>query len=161
MKTKLTPKLAYIIGLWHTKRTKQGIGMTGNDRLLAVFSQEVISANLTTSDKLLTDKNSVYFYHSAYRILFQNVIKERTERFKYKNPYSGNYFAGLFDASGGYSPNNKTVYIVNADKKDEIIILRLGFRANLIKDRVVIERDKFMNFINRYRKILIPGEEDR
>lgn len=159
MKTKLTPGIAYLIGLWKTRKTNQGIGVRGNDKTLAVFTEEIIKNKLSAHNKILTDKNCVYFYHSAYRILFQNVLKERMERFKIKNAYSGNYLAGIFDGAGGYAQNPKSIYIMNADKKDEMLALRFGFKAVLMGKRLMIEKADFMNFINRYRKLLIPGEE--
>ncbi len=155
MKPRLTPELAYVIGLWKTRRTKEGIGVKGSKELLSSFVKGVLEAGLTTPDKLLTDKNKVYFYHSKYRKFFQDVLKREKEVFRYKNDYSAAFLAGLFDARGGFSRDGKTVYIANADVMDELVVLNAGFKGKLIKDKlIIVDRDSFIKFIGRYAKML-------
>src|SRR5271157_4405037 len=100
MKIKLTPELSYIIGLWRKSRCSEGLGVEGNKSILEIFSQEALEKQLTTSDKMLTGDEKVYFYHTAYRKFFQQIEKEQLERFKYLNEYAANYLAGMFDAAG-------------------------------------------------------------
>ena len=100
MKIKLTPDLSYLIGLWRKTRSPEGLGVVGNEQLLELFTAEVLAKEMTTTDKLLTEENKVYFYHTAYRKFFQQIEKEQLERFKYLNEYAANYLAGLFDAVG-------------------------------------------------------------
>jgi len=159
MKIKLTPEMSYIIGLWKLRRTKEGIGIEGNRFLREAFIKAVLDAKLTDTKKLQIEGNKVFFYHTAYRKFFQEVLKEEDERFRYKNDYAMAFFAGLFDSKGGYSKDKKFVYIVGADKKDEMAALRLVFRAKLFKKQLMIADTKvFLAFISKFRKVKLPDE---
>jgi len=153
MKIKLTPELSYIIGLWRKSRCLDGIGVRGPKELLETFSQEVLEKGLTTSDKLLTDDDKVYFYHTAYRKFFQQIEAEQLDRFKYLNEYAASYLAGMFDASGGVDERG-IVSLGRANKQDELVLLRLGFVTRRRADLLVIERPLvFLTFIRNYVKV--------
>ena len=126
MKLKLEPPLCYVIGVWKEARGKEGIGVKGEGEILECFSQAVLDTKLTEPNKLLTGEDSVYFYHTAYRRFFQKIIDDELDRFKYKNEYSANFFAGLFDAMGRIEDG--TVYLSKFTRKDEMVLYRLGFR---------------------------------
>ena len=154
MKIKLTPELSYIIGLWRKNRSLEGLGVTGGSSLLEIFSKEVLEKGLTTSDKMLTEKNKVYFYHTAYRKFFQQIEKEQLERFKYLNEYAANYLAGLFD-SVGHVDERGIVSLHKANRQDEMMLLRLGFVAKRKGDLLIMERPVvFLTFIKGYVKIM-------
>ena len=153
MKIKLTPELSYLIGLWRKNRTIEGIGVRGDENILAVFSREVLEKQLTTPDKLLSEGNRVFFYHTSYRKFFQQIEKEQLERFRYLNEYAANYLAGLFDANGAIDEKG-IVSISNLSPNDVMMLLRLGFvtrkRARIhVIDRPVV----FLTFIKNYVKI--------
>lgn len=153
MKIKLTPELSYVIGLWRKSRTLEGLGVSGNDNLLEVFSKEVLEKELTTPDKLLTEGDRVYFYHTAYRKFFQQIEKEQLERFKYLNEYAANYLAGLFDAVG-HVDERGIVSLRKANRQDEMMLLRLGFVTKRKDNLLIMERPiVFLTFIKSYVKI--------
>jgi hypothetical protein len=149
MKLKLTPKLSYIIGLWKETRTTEGIGVYGTEEHLSLFTKAVLDAGLTEPTRLLAsgpkepaeptegkpmeeedpfepEKSAVYFYHTSYRKFFQKVVDDELERFKYKNEYSGNFLAGIFDAVGTITKDGK-VYLSRCTQKDEMLLYRMGF----------------------------------
>jgi hypothetical protein len=153
MKIKLTPELSYIIGLWRKARTQEGLGVEGEKDLLEIFTAEAIEKELTTSDKLLTEENKAYFYHSAYRKFFQQIEKEQLERFKYLNEYAANYLAGIFDAVGGVDEKG-IVFLESMTRQDQMMLLRLGFGTRKKGERLVIERPRvFLAFIKNYVKL--------
>jgi hypothetical protein len=160
MKHKLTPQLSYFIGLWKERRTKEGIGVYGDEELLSIFAKTALEHELTEPNKLLTSSpegeergyGSVYFYNSAYRKFFQSVINDELERFKYKNEYSANFLAGLFDATGGISPDGK-VFLSKCTQKDEMVLYRIGFNpvkkgGNLYFTRPI----KFLAYISPFTR---------
>jgi len=125
----------------------------GGKEVLEVFSQQALEKQLTTSDKMLTAGDKVYFYHTAYRKFFQEVEKEQLERFKYLNEYAANYIAGMFDASG-HIDERGVVSLGQANKQDEMMLLRLGFQTRRRADRLVIERPVvFLTFIRNYVQV--------
>lgn len=153
MKLKLTPSLAYFIGLWKERRTAEGIGVRGNEELQAAFVKSAIENKLAEPGKILAGEESIYFYHTANRKFFQKVIEEELERFKYKNEYSANFFAGLFDACGGTTAGGK-VYLAGITRADQMALSRLGF--NLVKIRgayFIAKPAKFLIFIKPFTKI--------
>lgn len=153
MKIKLSPELSYIIGLWRKSRSADGLGVKGEKNVLEIFSKEVLDKRLTTPEKLLSGENKVYFYHTAYRKFFQQIEIEQLERFKYLNEYAANYLAGMFDAAGTIDERG-IVSIYQANKQDEMMLLRLGFVARRRSDRLVIERPSiFLTFIRNYVKL--------
>jgi hypothetical protein len=153
MKVKLTPELSYIIGLWKKSRTQEGLGVQGEEALLAVFSKEVLNQELTTSDKLLSEEDKVYFYHTSYRKFFQQIEKEQLDRFRYLNEYAANYIAGMFD-SAGYVDDKGIISFYNLTRQDEVMLLRLGFTTRRRSSAFVIERPiVFLTFIKNYVKI--------
>lgn len=153
MKIKLSPELAYVIGFWRKRRTYEGLGIKGEKDKLEIFSKDVIDLELTTSDKLLTEENRVYFYHTAYRRFFQDVIENQLERFKYINDYAANYLAGLFDSVGGITDKG-IVYLEKCRRDDELMMLRLGFSCRMKEGKMVLEKPLgFLAFIKNYVKI--------
>jgi hypothetical protein len=153
MKIRLTPELSYIIGLWRKARCSEGIGVVGDKNVLEVFMQQVLEKQLTTSNKLLSGDEKVYFYHTAYRKFFQQVEAEELDRFKYINEYAANYLAGIFDASGEIDERG-VVSLTKSSRQDEMMLLRLGFMTRRRGDRLLIERPLiFLAFIKNYVKI--------
>lgn len=153
MKIKLTPELAYIIGLWRKRRLFDGLGIHGNKDILEVFSSEALAQKLTTPDKLLGDEKRVYFYHSAYRKFFSDIEKDQIERFKYLNEYAANYLGGLFDSVGGIDEKGM-VYFEKANRQDEMLLVKLGFGARKRQERLVVEKPRaFLTFIKNYVRL--------
>ena len=153
MKIKLTPELSYLIGLWRKKKCFDGLGIRGDSDLLSLFSKEVLDKNMTTSDKLLSVEEKVYFYHTAYRKFFQDVEEGQLERFKYLNEYAANYLAGLFDAVGEISEKG-IISLSKANSQDEMLLLRLGFKVRKSSDKLIVEKPfVFLAFIKNYVKL--------
>jgi len=152
LKIKLTPELAYLIGLWRKIKSFEGLGVHGSQKILETFSKEVLEQKLTTPEKLLTDGKRVYFYHTAYKKFFGEVEKEQLERFKYLNEYAANYLAGLFDAVGNIDENG-IVSLAKLNNEDELLLLRLGFKTKRKKGKCIIEKPLiFLAFIKNYVK---------
>jgi len=153
MKIKLTPELAYIIGFWRKRRTFEGLGIRGDKERIETFTKEVLEKGLTPPDKLLSEDERVWFFHSAYRKFFQDIEKEQLERFKYLNEYAASYLGGLFDSVGGIDDRG-IVYLEKANRQDEMLLLRLGFGARWQKERLMVEKPlAFLAFIKNYVKI--------
>ena len=153
MKIKLSPELAYVIGLWRKSRCNEGLGVMGSKEVLEVFTKEALDRGMTTSDKMLTADEKVYFYHTAYRKFFQEIEKEQLERFKYLNEYAANYLAGMFDASGAIDEKG-VVTLGGTTNQDEMMLLRLGFVTKRRSERLIIERPViFLKFIKNYVRI--------
>ncbi|MBI2079824.1 hypothetical protein HYT84_03595 [Candidatus Micrarchaeota archaeon] len=153
MKIKLTPEFAYIIGFWRKRRSREGLGIHGENPHLELFSKEVLDKKLTSSEKLLSEEGKVYFYHTAYRKFFQEIEEEQLERFKYLNEYAASYLAGLFDSIGGVDEKG-FVFINKTNKQDEILLLRLGFTTRKSREGLIIGKPRaFLALIKNYVKL--------
>jgi hypothetical protein len=217
MKIRLTPQLAYIIGLWKTRRTKEGIGIAGGRKIVEVFLKKIIDAKIAQPDKIqirevemLVDKEGegsekwksanlasvrtvdgknanvatgnatdaigvenkpafakkirretdVYFYNSAYRAYFDEVCKNAADIFVHKNEYAAQYLAGMFDGCGGVHEADGTIYLSSGSTRDEMVLLRLGFRAKKIRGKIVVLKpDPLVAFIKPYANYFMKGEK--
>lgn len=153
MKIKLTPELSYLIGFWSKRKCREGLGIEGHREMQEIFAREALGQGLTTSDKLLSDGEKLYFYQGKYRKFFQEIEGEKFERYKYINEYSASYLAGVFDAAGGISEDG-VVYLVRFGNEDEMLLLRLGFPTMKMAGKMVIGKPKaFLMLIKNYTKI--------
>lgn len=153
MKIKLTPELSYLIGLWRKNRSFDGLGVKADKGVVEEFAREVLEKQLTPPDKLLTEHDKVYFYHTAYRKFFQEIEKEQLERFKYLNEYAASYLAGMFDAVGSIDERG-VVHLSRINAQDEMMLLRLGFVTRRSGDRMIVEKPLvFLAFIKNYVKV--------
>jgi hypothetical protein len=240
MKIKLTPQLAYIIGLWKTRRTKEGIGILGGRKIVEVFLKKILDAKIAQPDKIqlrememLVDKEdakagekwkaanaaagkaayakdaaenpadavdekkesknddadaaeggfagaeeeefededetgskkirretAAYFYNSAYRAYFDDVCKNAADIFKHKNEYAAQYLAGMFDGGGGVYKADNMIYLSSGSTRDEMVLLRLGFRAKKIRSKIVVLKpDELIAFIKPYTNYFLKGEK--
>ncbi|MDD5022689.1 MAG: hypothetical protein PHU63_00805 [Candidatus ainarchaeum sp.] len=153
MKIKLNPELSYIIGFWRKRKSFEGIGIIGEKEDLELFSKEVLEKKLTSSKKLLSGENKIYFYHTAYKKFFKEIEDEQCERFKYLNDYSASYLAGTFDSCGEIDLENGIILLGKAGSKDEVLLSILGFRSKWKNKKLIIIKPKaFLRFIKNYVK---------
>ena len=153
MKIKLTPELAYIIGLWRKRRVFDGLGIYGDQEKLELFSSVALELNLITPDKIISDERQVFFYHSAYHKFFSDIEKKQIERFKYLNEYAANYLGGLFDSVGGIDESG-VVYLEKSNRQDVMLLFKLGFGARKREGRLVIEKPRaFLAFVKNYVRL--------
>ncbi|MFH1094802.1 MAG: LAGLIDADG family homing endonuclease, partial [Candidatus Micrarchaeota archaeon] len=150
MKIKLEPPLAYLIGAWKWTRTKEGIGVRGTQMFVEEFVTRAIQAKLVEAEKIQLGEGRAYFYHTAYRLFFQNTLKREDEAFCHANDYAAAFLAGLFDAVG--SVEDGQVVLSCADKRDEMVLLRLGYRVTWKEKRAyIVPSDQFLKFIKGWR----------
>ncbi len=166
MKYRLTPRISYLIGFWKKKKIQKGIGVQGIEHEVSHFVKEILELKLTEPSKMLFLKNDsgAYFFNTKLRTFFEGIVREDVDRFKYKNEYSANYLAGMFDAAGRViltepkdkEVDNSVVLITDSNKQEEFILLKLGYRAKLVKGNVyIIHAKDFISFIKPFVKLKI------
>lgn len=158
MKVKLTPQLAYVIGMWSVRPSRIGIGVHGLPHVCEYFIKGVLEASLMPSSKILLSGKNAYFYHSGYKRFFVEVDKDLENRFRHKNQYSAAFVAGIFDATGKLEEEIPRLYGLKLDK--QLLIERLGFRL-VRKDKFHIPTPprEFIDFIKPYSQALQSGNE--
>jgi len=153
MKIKLTPELTYLIGFWRKRRSPEGLGIYGEPQQLGLFTKELLDMHITTTEKLISKEDMIYFYNTAYKKFFLEIEKEELERFKYLNEYAANYLAGIFDSIGRIDEKG-FVFISKINSQDELLFLRLGFITKRVKDGIIFGKPRvFLAFIKNYVKI--------
>lgn len=158
MKVKLTPALAYVIGMWSVRPSRAGIGVHGLPHVCEYFIKGVLDAGLMPSSKILLSGKNAYFYHSGYKRFFSDVDKDLENKFRHKNAYSAAFLAGVFDATGRIEDEVPKLYGLRLDK--QLLIERLGFRL-LRKEKYHVPTPprEFMDFIKPYAQALQSGNE--
>ena len=159
MKFTMNPARAYLLGLWKGRRGSAGVGVEGHHEVCETFLKVCLDEKFAEPDKVKFEEGAVckcYFYHSALRTWLEEEIEKRGERFRFKNEFAASYFAGLFDAKGGFavSGEGEIPYIVG-DPVDEMILLRLGFRAKKERGKIAILSEDFYGWIMPYLKLQI------
>ena len=162
MKFKLTPELSYVIGIYGQKKIDKGIGIKGNNDLLATFSKECINLKFAEPGKILYEKGKIYFYNSKLKRFFEKVLNEVEDRFIFANDYASNYFAGVFDAEGEIDKKTNSLYIGKYRIKEEVALQKLGFLGRKKGKKIVIEnrRVEFLKFIRPRLKIKAKEVEE-
>lgn len=158
MRVKLTPELAYVIGLWSTRKCNVGICVRGMPHVREYFVNAIIRMGLTSPNKILFSGKKVYFYHTGYKKFFTEVENDLSNRFRSKNNYSAAFLAGMFDAAGKIQNQNPLLKGISLDK--QILIERLGFRLTRYKEYLIPTPPKeFIEFIKPYSQALRSGNE--
>ena len=170
-KLRLTPDICYIFGVYSCNFTKETavIGMSSNyEAYLERFMEISINKLLIEPNKLLisrdktTKEYTVKFYNSKIKKFFDKSFVRIDHIFKYKNDYTANYFAGIFDKSGRYDKRGIYMYKLNAT--NTILLERLGFHTTQTKNIRIRNEDTFIMFINKYSLRMqsiahLPGNE--
>ncbi len=159
MKFTTNPNRAYLLGLWKSRRTKQGVGVEGHRELCEAFLKQCLDEKLCQPDKVKFEEGPVYkcyFYNTAIRSWLDSELEKRQERLKYMNVFAANYFAGVFDAKGGWAQaGKKEVSFIIGDRVDEMVLMRLGFRVKKEGVRIAIISDDFYGWVMPYLKLEI------
>ena len=150
MKIKVDAELAYLAGLWKTRRSEKGLGICGGSEILEIFIKLVLSKQMTTPEKILSEQDCVFFHHTAYKNFLEKFGADALETLTKRNEKAAAYLAGMFDGCGGVKGN--AIFLARASLQDEILLERLGFRT-LRRGRVLyIKPAGFIEFIASFIK---------
>ncbi len=101
---------------------------SSNGEVIERFVRIALSSLEIDPRKLLVgeegDMKSVLVYNSRLKRLMAKALEERERIYKYRNDYSGSYFAGLYDVGG--SRKDKGIMLKTRDMIDIIVLERLG-----------------------------------
>ena len=160
MKFTMSPLRAYFLGLWKSRRTASGVGIEGKRELLEIFIKLCLDEKFAEPDKMkfsegnAEEYGSCYFFHSALRSWLDSEMKKRDERLRFKNEFAASYFAGVFDAKGGtMEVKGKEYCYFLGDDTDEMVLLRLGFRAKKEGNKIAVLSSDFYGWLHPYLKM--------
>lgn len=170
-KLRLTPDVCYIFGVYSCNSTKESgvIRMSSNNEAyLERFVEISINKLLIEPNKLLMNRDittkeyTIKFYNSKIKKFFDKSHERIDHIFKYKNDYTANYFAGIFDKSGRY--DKRGIYFYKPTATNIILLERLGFHTTQAKNIRIRNEDTFITFINKYSLrmqsiVHLPGNE--
>lgn len=159
MKFTTNPARMYLLGLWKSRRTKEGVGVEGHRELCESFLKVCLDERLCQPDKVKFEEGPIYkcyFYNTAIRSWLDSELEKRQERLKYKNEFAANYFAGLFDAKGGFWDDGKSKFCyILGDRADEMILSRLDFRVKKERGKIAIISEDFYGWVMPFLKLEI------
>jgi hypothetical protein len=156
----MSPSRAYLLGLWKSRRTKSGIGVEGRRELVEVFIKLCLDEGLAQPDKMkfsegnAEEYGSCHFFNSALRAWLDSEMEKRQERLRFKNEFAASYFAGVYDARGGrLEVKGKEYCYFLGDNVDEMVLLRLGFRAKKEGGKIAVLSDDFYGWLHPHLKM--------
>ena len=138
MKIKFNPNVAYLTGLWKSRKIREGVGISGDSEAQQIFVSEAIKTLGIPPDKMQVKGSKVFFYHSAYRKYFENVVDEELEIFKWCNAFALNFIAGIFDGCGVVDDERGAVFFTRVTDADQMLLERLGLGTKRIGGKVYI-----------------------
>ena len=160
MKFTMSPSRAYFLGLWKSRRTQSGVGVEGKRELLEIFIKLSLDEKFAEPDKMkfsegnAEEYGSCYFFHSALRSWLDGEMKKRDERLRFKNEFAASYFAGVFDAKGGtMDVKGKEYCYFLGDDVDEMVLLRLGFRAKKEGNKIAVLSSDFYGWLHPHLRM--------
>ena len=146
---KLNKELAYLIGFWKVRSTRDGIGIVGEEEVQQKFVAELLKNKLTTPERILLKENIVMFHHIKIRNELLEVVKNQNDIFARKNKLTAAYIKGMYDSQGSFE--NGILLINNTTFQDQMLIERLGFYTQRKKGILRIKSpEKFFMFIKKY-----------
>jgi hypothetical protein len=154
-KLSMSPDMSYMLGISRLGKDEPSVSVVSrNGTVVERFVRIAIGTLKIPPEKIIFEDedglNMAMFYNSKAKKLMAKALEEREHIFKYKNDYSGSYFAGLFDARGHGSP--KGILTGTRDMMDIIVLERLGFRVN--KSGKVQNANDYLKFIEPYSATL-------
>lgn len=151
MKIRLTPQLAYLIGVWKGRKIPKGIGIRGSGEIREIFLKGVIDTLKIPPEKIQLRDDEIFLYHAVYRKYFEEAEANQVDIFTKRNEHSASYLAGIFDSCGGVEGD--TPYLARASEKDQMLLELLGFRARFRKGKLVITNPReFIVFVRDFLK---------
>ena len=160
MPTKLSPEICYIAGLLskssQEERSMVGVRTTIDD-VVENFVEVALRIGIDTKKIIIEDIEGtkyVYFFHSKIAKQAREIIEKETKIFKFKNEFSSNYIAGIFDASGRI--HNGRVSIGGLSQMDHLMLQNLGIHTrgnsilnisdffSLIKEKSIVLKNMSM-----------------
>ncbi|MGC8537702.1 MAG: hypothetical protein ACP5MZ_01805 [Candidatus Micrarchaeia archaeon] len=130
-KLQLNPNVSYALGACsHTIHDYIGMN-SSNEKVVEKFVKIAIDEFGIEPNKILISEergvSQVKFYNSKLKKLMVDALERKTRLFKYRNDYSAEYIAGLFDVYGGI--NAKGPYLSGMDNGDMLILENVGIHT--------------------------------
>lgn len=152
-KLKLTPRISYILGLYSCNRGKALGIVTTSEEVMERFVKTAMDEFEVEPSKVLVEGEDneikVYFYNSKLKKLFDNALGRRDKIFKYRNNYSANFFAGVYDANGGR--DGKGLFIRNLENESVGVLEKLNFHTTASGFKTyIMNENTFASFIKDF-----------
>ncbi len=130
-KLRLTPKTSYMLGMY-VQGTRERIGVTSkSEEVVERFVKLAMDEFGVGPNRILFEQNdgatTAFFYNSKLKRRFDQALERRERLFKYRNEYSGNYIAGIFDMSG--ARDKAGLYFRRLEPVDALILEKLGIHT--------------------------------
>ena len=147
-KLPISPDVSYMLGIYRCNNRYRNLYLeTTSAELMERFVKIAIMELDTKIESVIITKEgdltTAEINNSKLKKLLDNALKERERIFKYKNEYSGSYFAALFDCNG--SVDRRGAFVTHVDAYDKILLERIGFHTATNSGRCYIK--KSMDFI--------------
>lgn len=153
-KLAITPDTCYLLGIFNCNENRTLITLTTTNRKLIERFVKIAVMNLKINQENITINDDGRIMEAMIKdSKLKKLLKASSERkdkiFKYKNEYSGSYFAALYDCIG--ATDHRGLFLKRLSNYDIVILERLGFHTTKRAERLYINNDMdFMMFISPY-----------
>lgn len=150
-KLSISPDVSYMLGIYRCNSRYTNLCLqTASKELIERFVKIAVMELGTRTDAItITREDDITIAeikNSKLKKLLDKALDERDRIFKYKNEYSGSYFAAMFDCNG--AEDRRGMFIRNLHSYDKILLERIGFHTATNSGRCYIKKSMdFMMFI--------------
>jgi len=148
------------LGMWKSRRTASGVGVEGKRELMETFIKLSLDEKFAEANKMkfsegnAEEYGSCLFYNTSLRSWLDEEMKKRDERLRFKNDFAASYFAGVYDARGGtMDVKGKEYCYFLGDDVDEMVLLRLGFRAKKEGTKIAVLSPDFYGWLHPFLRL--------
>ena len=136
-KLRVTPEISYLMGLFACNPNNEIGIVTDSSEQLERFVKLVMESLGVEPNKISINQHgetiSALVYNSKAKKLFAEALGRRLKIFRWRNSYSANYLAALFDCRGGVDARG--LYINGLDDKDALLLENLNVHTFQRRDR--------------------------
>ena len=159
-KLSIDPDVSYVIGLYRCNLSGRNLCVHSTSRELIERFVRIAVMKLGTRMDAITiteenDETVCEIRNSRLKTLLDKALDERDRIFKYKNEYSGSYFAGIYDCKGG--ADRRGVFLRGVNAYDKILLERLGFHTASNTGRCYVKSS--MDFVMFIAPFSIKAQE--
>lgn len=147
-KLPISPDVSYMLGIYRCNSSSGNLCLSTESKELVERFVRIAIMNLGTKPSAVTASKEgnlmvVEINNSKLKKLLEKALDKREKIFKYKNEYSGSYFAAIFDCNG--AADNRGVFVRGINSYDKILLERIGFHTATNAGRCYIRSS--MDFI--------------
>jgi len=153
-KLSISPDVSYVLGIYQCGGSHANLHLYTTSKEMVERFVKIVVMSLDTRTDFINitqeeDMTKAEVKNSKLKKLLDDALERRDQIFKYKNEYSGSYFAAMFDCNGAI--DGRGAFVRGMRSYDKILLERLGFHTATNAGRCYVRKSTdFIDFIKPF-----------